>query len=121
MPAASPPTSRSFVRPHLVEVYPQLAGVPIAHGWGGIVSVTAPRLPFVREIAPDVWAAGGYSGQGVALAPFVGKLLAEAALGRPERLGAFTDIPIPALPRATWLRRLLISLAILQGRFSDRL
>ena len=38
-----------------------------------IVSVTAPRLPFVREIFPGVWAAGGYSGQGVALAPFVGK------------------------------------------------
>ena len=71
----------------------------------------------MREIAPDVWAAGGYSGQGVALAPFVGKLLAEAALGRPERLDAFTDIPIPALPLATWLRRALITLAILQGRF----
>ena len=29
----------------------------VAHGWGGIVSVTAPRLPYVREIAPGVWAA----------------------------------------------------------------
>lgn len=107
------------VRPHMLEIYPQLADAKIAHGWGGVVSVTAPRLPYVREIAPGVWAAGGYSGQGVALAPFVGKLLAEAALGRPQRLKAFTDLPIPALPLSTWLRRTLVTLALWRGRLSD--
>jgi gamma-glutamylputrescine oxidase len=115
-----PADVRSFVRPHLLEVYPQLAGVPLAHGWGGIVSVTAPRLPFVREIAPKVWAAGGYSGQGVALAPFIGKLLAEAVRGETGRISAFTEIPIPALPLATWLRRTMVTLAIWQGRLADR-
>jgi gamma-glutamylputrescine oxidase len=110
-----------FVRPHLAEIYPELAQVKIAQGWGGIVSVTAPRLPYVREIAPAVWAAGGYSGQGVALAPLVGKLLAEAVDGRPERLHAFTELPIPALPRATWVRRALVTLAIWRGRISDGL
>jgi gamma-glutamylputrescine oxidase len=116
-----PADVRSFVRPHLLEVYPQLSNVPLAHGWSGIVSVTAPRLPFVREIAPSVWAAGGYSGQGVALAPFIGKLLAEAIQGNTERISAFTEIPIPALPLATWLRRMLITLAIWRGRLADRL
>jgi gamma-glutamylputrescine oxidase len=110
-----------FVRPHLLEIYPQLADTKIEHGWGGIVSVTAPRLPYVREIAPGIWAAGGYSGQGVALAPYVGKLLADAARGRAERLAALTDLPIPALPLATWLRRALVTLAIWRGRMSDRL
>ena len=110
----------SFVRPHLAEIYPELADVPIAHGWGGIVSVTVPRLPFVGEIAPAVWAAGGFSGQGVALAPFLGKLLAEAALGRSDRIAAFTEIAIPALPNSTWLRRTLVSLALLQGIWKDR-
>ena len=109
-----------FVRPHLAEIYPGLRNAPIAHGWGAVVSVTVPRLPFVREIAPAVWAAGGYSGQGVALAPLVGKLLAEAARGSPERLQAFTDIHIPPLPTADWLRRPLVSLAVLQGRLQDR-
>ena len=111
----------SFVRPHLEEIYPQLAGVPIAHAWGGVVGVTVPRLPYVREIAPRVWAASGYSGQGVALAPFIGKLLAEAALGRPERLSALTDLPIPPLPAWRWLRRPLVASAILRGRLSDRI
>jgi gamma-glutamylputrescine oxidase len=111
----------SFVRPHLLEVYPNLATVPIAHGWGGIVSVTAPRLPFVGEIAPSVWAAGGYSGQGVALAPFLGKLLAEKLLGQSERVADFAALPIPPLPLSSWLRRPMVSLAILRGRISDRL
>lgn len=111
----------AFVRQHLEEIYPQLAGVPIAHGWGGVVSVTLPRLPFVREIAPGVWAAGGYSGQGVALAPFIGKLLAEAAQGRAERLKPFTDLSIPALPLSTFIRRTMVTLAIAKGRIEDRL
>jgi gamma-glutamylputrescine oxidase len=116
-----PADVRSFVRRHLVEVYPQLEEVPLTHGWGGIVSVTVPRLPYVRQIAPRVWAAGGYSGQGLALAPFIGKLMAEAALGRPERLSAFTSIPIPPLPLAAWARRLIVAFALLRGRVADRL
>jgi gamma-glutamylputrescine oxidase len=116
-----PSDLHAFVRPHLLEIYPQLAGVPIVHGWSGIVSVTAPRLPFVREIAPSVWAAGGYSGQGVALAPFIGKLLAEAVQGQTDRISAFTELPIPTLPLATWLRRSLVTLALWRGRLADRL
>jgi gamma-glutamylputrescine oxidase len=110
----------SFVRPHLEEVYPHLKSTKIAHAWGGIVSVTAPRLPYLREIAPRVWAAGGYSGQGLALAPLLGKLMAEAVFGRRERLDVFASIPIPPLPRATWARRTLVTLALLRGRLSDR-
>ena len=111
----------SFVRPHLLEIYPQLANVPLVHGWGGIVSVTAPRLPYVREIAPRAWAAGGYSGQGVALAPFIGKLLAETVRGETDRISAFAELSIPALPLTTWLRRSLVTLALWRGRLADRL
>ena len=110
----------AFVRPHLTEIYPRLADIRLEYGWGGVVSVTAPRLPFVREIAPSVWASGGYSGQGVALAPFYGKLLADATQGRTERLSALADLPIPPVPTASWLRHALISLAIWKGRLTDR-
>jgi gamma-glutamylputrescine oxidase len=110
----------AFVRPHLLEIYPALDGVRIAHGWGGVVSVTAPRLPFVGRIVPEVWTTGGYSGQGVALAPFLGKLLAEAVLGRRERIAPFESLAIPRLPQATWLRRSLVTLALWRGRLADR-
>jgi gamma-glutamylputrescine oxidase len=116
-----PPDVSALVRPHMLEIYPQLGEVAITHGWGGVVSVTVPRLPYVREIAPAVWAAGGYSGQGVALAPYLGMLLAEAVRGGTDRLSAFSEIPIPWLPGTTWIRRLMVTLAIWQGRFGDRL
>jgi gamma-glutamylputrescine oxidase len=111
----------SFVRPHLLKVYPQLAKTQIVHGWGGIVSVTVPRLPFVREIAPAVLAAGGFSGQGVALAPYTGKLLAAAILGKPSGIERYTELEIPKLPTSTWVRRALVTLAIWAGRTRDRL
>jgi gamma-glutamylputrescine oxidase len=116
-----PADVRSFVQPHLLEVYPQLTDATLTHGWGGIISVTAPRLPYVRQIAPGVRAAGGYSGQGVALAPYIGKLMAEAALGRPERLAAFASIPIPPLPGPSWIRRVVVATALWRGRMADRL
>ncbi len=110
----------AFVRPHLLEVYPELEGVALTHGWGGVVSVTAPRLPYVRQVSPGIWAAGGYSGQGVALAPFIGKLLADAVLGRPERLDIFASLPISPLPLTETVRRGLVSLALWRGRLADR-
>ena len=109
-----------FVRPQLRKVYPQLADTPIVHGWGGVVSVTLPRLPFVREIRPGVWAAGGFSGQGVALAPYTGRLIAEHLLGKTTKLRLLSELPIPPLPTVTWVRRALVALAIQAGRLRDR-
>jgi gamma-glutamylputrescine oxidase len=57
----------------------------------------------------------------VALAPFLGKLLAEAAQGRMDRVSVLAELPIPALPLSTWLRRSLVTLAIWRGRLADRL
>ncbi len=119
----------AYVRPHLEEIYPQLSGVPIAHGWSGLVTVTAPRMPFVREVQPGVWAAGGYSGQGVALAPYVGKLLAEQALSATGRnadrealdhLALYTRLAIPQLADWDWMRRAMVTAALWQGRIKDR-
>ncbi|MYZ46385.1 NAD(P)/FAD-dependent oxidoreductase [Propylenella binzhouense] len=114
-----PSDIRSFVLPHLLDVYPQLKDVGIAHAWGGIVTVTKPRLPFVREIAPQVWAAAGFSGQGVGLAPYVGRLLVERLHGRGGELDLYTRLHIPPLPSSTWMRRALVSLAIWYGRLGD--
>ncbi|MDQ0324964.1 gamma-glutamylputrescine oxidase [Rhodopseudomonas julia] len=111
----------SFVRPHFLRVYPQLKDIKIAHGWGGVVSITPARMPFIREIAPGVMAAAGFSGQGVALAPYVGKLLAEEALGRvPQELALYTDLKVGRVPGITALRRAMVSLAIWHGQLVDR-
>ena len=119
----------ALVRPYVEEIYPQLKGIGIDHGWSGVVTVTAPRMPYVRNIRPGVWAAGGYSGQGVALAPYVGKLLAQQALsdtGRNadqealEQLALYSTLSIPRIASWPWLRHALDTAALCHGRFKDR-
>jgi gamma-glutamylputrescine oxidase len=94
-----------MVRRHLAKIYPQLANVAIDYAWGGTLAITLPRLPFIRRLRPGVYVAAGYSGQGVALAPFAGKVLAEAIAGDPARLDAFAALPVPAFPGGKLLRR----------------
>jgi len=118
---AVPGSIADFVRPHLMRVYPQLKGISIAHGWGGVVSVTPERVPFIRSLGDGLSAAAGFSGQGVALAPYIGKLLADEALGRGvHELALYADLKVSQVPDVTWIRRLLVRLALLRGQVMDR-
>ena len=92
------------MRRHLAKIYPDLAGVAIDHAWGGTLAITMTRLPFIRRLRPGVYAAAGYSGQGVALAPFAGKVIAEAIAGDPVRLDRFAALPCPPFPGGKLLR-----------------
>jgi gamma-glutamylputrescine oxidase len=90
-----------MVRKNLAKVYPRLADVEITHAWGGTLGITFSRMPFVGEVAPGVRVASGYSGQGVMLAPYVGKLLAE---GNTQALDLLGRVPTPPFPGGRWLR-----------------
>ena len=93
-----------FVRRHMLKVYPQLADVEITHAWGGTLGITLHRVPYVRTLAPGVRIAAGYSGQGVMLAPYFGKLLADAALGEEDGVELLSRLPVPPFPGGRWLR-----------------
>jgi gamma-glutamylputrescine oxidase len=90
-----------LVHRNLAKVYPRLADIPITHAWGGTLGITLSRMPFVGEIAPRVRVASGYSGQGVMLAPYVGKLLAADDTGPIDLLAR---VPTPPFPGGRWLR-----------------
>ena len=94
----------AFVRRHMLRIYPQLAGTRIEHAWGGTLAITLKRLPFIRRLRPGVYAAAGYSGQGVAMAPFAGKVIADAIRGDPARLDRFAALPTPPFPGGRMLR-----------------
>lgn len=100
------------IRKQIAEIYPALKDVEITHGWGGYVGITMPRQPFVREVMPNIISAGGYSGHGVMLSNFVGKLYAETVTGNRERLKLFEDLKIPAFPGGRRLRAPLLFLAL---------
>jgi gamma-glutamylputrescine oxidase len=117
-----PPSDMAgFVRRHLRRVYPQLAGVAIDHAWGGAVAITRKRLPFIRRVRPGLYAASGYSGQGVALAPYAGKVLAQAILGDPARLDRFAALPCPRFPGGALLRHAALVAGMTWYALRDRI
>ncbi len=109
------------IRRQIGEIYPALKDVEITHGWGGYVGITLPRKPFVREVMPNVISAGGYSGHGVMLSNFVGKLYAETVSGNRDRLKLLEDLKIPAFPGGRRLRAPLLFLALNWYALRDRI
>ncbi|WP_419254193.1 NAD(P)/FAD-dependent oxidoreductase [Caulobacter sp. ErkDOM-YI] len=93
-----------FVRRHMLKIYPRLKDVKISHAWGATLGITMNRVPFVAQVAPGVRVASGYSGQGVMLAPYVGKLLADAALGEGAGVDLLSRLPTPPFPGGGLLR-----------------
>jgi gamma-glutamylputrescine oxidase len=110
-----------LVRGHILKVYPQLEAARIDYAWGGTLGITLSRAPFVGEVAPGVWAAAGYSGQGVALAPYFGKLLAQAALGERAGVELLARLPTPTFPGGRLLRGPITTLGLSWYRLRDRL
>ena len=73
-----PPDIAAFVRPYMLKIFPQLAGVAIEHAWGGALGISRTRLPHVGRLPPNVWFAQGFSGHGISIGTLAGKLIAEA-------------------------------------------
>ncbi|MEP9396901.1 FAD-binding oxidoreductase [Mesorhizobium sp. KR2-14] len=109
------------IRKQIAELYPDLKDVEITHGWGGYVGITMPRKPFVREVMPNVIFAGGYSGHGVMLSNFVGRLYAETVAGNRDRLKLFEELKIPPFPGGSRLRAPLLFLALNWFALRDRI
>ena len=112
--------SRS-VRRAMLGVFPQLDGVAIDHAWGGTLAITRNRLPFLQQINPNTYAAGGYSGHGVALAPMYGTAIAEHINGQTERFEHLSTLPGMAFPGGTASRPALLALAMTAYSWRDRL
>jgi gamma-glutamylputrescine oxidase len=110
-----------LVRPQLEDLFPQLAGVRLDYVWGGTLAITRSRLPYLGRPAPNVLAAGGYSGQGVTLATLAGKLVAEAIRGESVGFDAFASLPHAAFPGGRLWRGPVLALAMSWFALRDRL
>jgi gamma-glutamylputrescine oxidase len=111
----------ALVRSPLEDLFPQLRGVALDYAWGGTLAITRSRLPHLARPAPNVLAAGGYSGQGVALATLAGKLMAEAIRGESAGFDAFAAVPQAAFPGGQPLRWPLLALGMSWFALRDRL
>jgi glycine/D-amino acid oxidase-like deaminating enzyme len=71
---------------------PGLAGTGITHAWGGPVDVSPTHLPLVAPLRGGrVFAAAGYTGNGVGPSHMVGRALASLAL---DRRDSYSQLPL---------------------------
>lgn len=94
----------AVVRPRVLGVFPQLSDVRIDYAWGGTLSITPTRMPYLREVEAGCYNASGFSGLGVVLGPYAGKVVADAIIGDAEGFRAFASVPVPRFPGGPRLR-----------------
>lgn len=84
-------TERLYTR--MIQIFPDLQGIPITHAWSGQIGSTSDLMPHLGQI-DGIYYALGYSGNGVSMATYlgaeVGKLLTEQIARSP-----FLDIDQP--------------------------
>jgi gamma-glutamylputrescine oxidase len=119
--AVQPPNLAESMRRRMQRVFPQLAGVRVQYTWGGYLDITMSRAPDFGRLAPNVYYLQGFSGHGMALTGFAGKLIAEAVSGTAERFDVFARIPHRDFPGGALLRRPTLVLAMLFYRLKDLL
>ncbi len=94
----------AVVRPRVLGVFPQLGDVKFDYAWGGTLSITPTRMPYLREVQAGCYNASGFSGLGVVLAPYAGKIVADAIAGDAAAFDAFSRVPVPRFPGGPRLR-----------------
>jgi gamma-glutamylputrescine oxidase len=110
-----------FVRPHVEEVFPQLRGVKFDYAWGGTLGITSTRMPYVRELEPGMVNLSGFSGLGVVLAPYIGKVVADALVGERQSFDLLSKLSVPPFPGGPLLRWPTLVAAMLYYALRDRL
>lgn len=75
----------------------------------------------MRQLQPGLYTIGGYCGVGVVLAPYFGRLLAEALTGGSADFDRIADIPVPPFPGGRLFGRPLLVAALSLLAIKDRL
>ncbi|AXT37142.1 FAD-binding oxidoreductase (plasmid) [Phaeobacter sp. LSS9] len=104
-------------------MFPAWRAVETEHFWSGLICMTRNLVPFAGAIPgmDNAFAALGYHGSGVCMAPYAGALIADQALGRRQR--PHPDLmqhPLRRFELGRW-RRLSLPLAFGWYHIKDRI
>lgn len=88
--------SGTILQARMLELFPQLAGTRIDYCWGGLVDMTADRLPRAGE-RDGVFYALGYSGHGVQMSVHMGQIMARV-MGGDTAANPLAGLDWPAVP-----------------------
>jgi glycine/D-amino acid oxidase-like deaminating enzyme len=98
--ALSNPTSDArsgaILHARMLELFPELRGVAIDYCWGGLVDMTADRLPRAGE-RDGLFYALGYSGHGTQMSVHMGQAMAKIMAGD-VNANPFAGLDWPAVP-----------------------
>ncbi|GLU31166.1 FAD-binding oxidoreductase [Trinickia caryophylli] len=83
----------------LAELFPELAHARIDYCWGGLVDMTADRLPRAGQ-HDGLYFSMGYSGHGTQMSTHMGQVMADVIAGR-EDANPWRDFAWPAIPGHT--------------------
>ena len=101
--AASTRRAAAILRRGLARVFPQLAGKSIEYAWGGNVAFTRDQMPRAGKLEGAYYAAG-YCGHGIAMATYLGDLIARRIAGESIEHPLMDDrfAPIPMYGGHAW-------------------
>jgi gamma-glutamylputrescine oxidase len=116
-----PADIKAFVRKHLLKIFPQLHDVALDFGWGGTLAITPTRMPYIRELEPGLINASGFSGLGVLMAPYCGKIVAGTIAGEHADFDLLASVPVPKFPGGKALRWPTLVAAMSMYALRDRL
>jgi glycine/D-amino acid oxidase-like deaminating enzyme len=83
MTPIAPARAAEWLHRTMADIWPELADARLTHAWSGLTGYSFAHLPHVGTWRGVTYAAG-YSGSGVALAPYLGMKAAYRALGDPR-------------------------------------
>ncbi|WP_394560229.1 NAD(P)/FAD-dependent oxidoreductase [Aquipseudomonas alcaligenes] len=112
----------AYMRPKMLQVFPDLADVRIDFQWGGMIGIGANRLPQIGRLKdqPNVYHAQAYAGHGVNATHLAGKLLAEAIAGQQGGgFDLFAKVPHMTFPGGKHLRSPLLALGMAWYRLKE--
>jgi hypothetical protein len=66
------------MRGDMVSTYPELAGIPMQHGWSGLMAYALHKMPLIGRDEQGLWYATGFGGHGLNTTAMAGILMARA-------------------------------------------
>jgi glycine/D-amino acid oxidase-like deaminating enzyme len=91
--------SGRILQGNLARMFPSLAHARIDYCWGGLVDITADRLPRAGQ-HDGVWFSMGYSGHGTQMSTHMGQVMADVMSGDAQA-NPWRDFDWPAIPGHT--------------------